>query len=148
MAIISYFYTKIKVWYNIVIFFSMLPQTFKIFFIGLILFLFGFNFFILPVKADDYQLSNFAKVTGYKTSGGNSTIEGTAQNILKIALLIMGILFLAFVIYAGMRWMTAQGNEELVTQSKDTLEAAIIGLAVVASAYAITTLIFQKVSGG
>lgn len=128
----------------------MFKQTSKIFFVFFALFLFSITFFIAPAKAEvnNYQLSNFAKVVDYKTAGGASNIEGIAQTVLKIALSIMGILFLAFAIYAGIRWMTAQGNEDRVTNAKDTLEAAIIGLVVVASAYAITNLIFQKISGG
>lgn len=121
----------------------MLKFTAKIFFIPLVMFLFGFNFFVFSVKAEDYQLSTFATAADYSTK--NVSVDATTQNILKIALSIMGILFLAFAIYAGMRWMTAQGNEEHVTRAKDTLEAAIIGLAIVATSYAITTLIFQKI---
>ncbi|MBI5221586.1 MAG: hypothetical protein HY979_02170 [Candidatus Magasanikbacteria bacterium] len=116
----------------------------KIFFVYLPLSVFCFNFLVCPVKAaNDYQLSTFATAADYSTK--NISIEGTTQNILKVALSIMGILFLAFALYAGIRWMTAQGNEEHVTRAKDTMEAAVIGLAIVAASYAITTLIFQKI---
>lgn len=113
-----------------------------------VFFLFVFNFQILSATAakQDYQLSTFAKATNYSTD--NSSIEGLAQKLITAALSIMGILFLAFALYAGIRWMTAQGNEDKVTTAKDTLEAAVIGLVVVASSYAITNLIFSKLGAG
>lgn len=122
----------------------MLKFIFKITFISAILFIFAGNLFILPAKANDYQLSTLASVANY--DAGNS-IESIIENVLKITLSLMGILFLAFAVFAGMRWMTAQGNEEHVTTAKDTLEAAAIGLVIVACSYAITTLIFSKLGG-
>lgn len=122
----------------------MFKFTSKLLLISATLFLFGFNFFITPAKADDYQLSTFAKAADYNTK--NVSIEATVQNILKIALSIMGILFLAFAIYAGMRWMTAQGNEEHVTRAKDTLEAAVIGLIIISISYAVTNFIFESLT--
>lgn len=125
----------------------MIKLTFKIFFLSLFLLFLTFSFSITPVKAksQDYQLSVFADASGYKTS---NSIESITQNILKITLSLMGILFFAFALYGGMRWMTAQGNEDNVTTAKNTLEAAIIGLVVVAMSYAITNLIFSKINGG
>ncbi|MCX6780439.1 MAG: hypothetical protein NT034_04680, partial [Candidatus Magasanikbacteria bacterium] len=69
------------------------------------------------------------------------------KNILKIVLSTMGLVFLGFALFAGIRWMTAQGNEEHVTTAKNTLEAAAIGLTIVALSYAITTLVFSKLNG-
>ncbi len=124
----------------------MFKITSKIIFISLATFLLGCSFFITPVQAEDYQLSNIASTTNYNTAASGS-LESGAQRALKITLSLMGLIFIGFVIYGGMRWMTAQGNEDLVTTAKDTIEAAVIGLVVVALSYAITTLIFSKISG-
>lgn len=128
----------------------MLKFFSKLFLVFSFLSLVAFNFSPLSAhaaKIDDYQLSNLAGSANYNTASSSSSIESLGQKLLKIALAIMGILFLAFALYAGMRWMTAQGNEDHVTEAKETLEAAIIGLVVVASSYAITTLIFSKIGG-
>ncbi len=124
----------------------MFKITSKILFISLATFLFGCSFFVAPVQAEDYQLSNFASTTNYNTAASGS-LESGAQRALKITLSLMGLIFIGFVIFGGMRWMTAQGNEDLVTTAKDTIEAAVIGLVVVALSYAITNLIFSKVGG-
>ena len=103
----------------------------------------GFIFIPQRVLADDYQLSNFANVAGYSTTDpSQTTLIGLSQNVIKAVLSIVGIVFLGFALYAGIRWMTAQGNEENVTKSKDTLQAAIIGMIIIALSYAITTLVF------
>jgi len=41
-------------------------------------------------------------------------------------------------VYAGFLWMTAGGVEENVTKAKSLLMQAVIGLAIVLSAYSIT----------
>ncbi len=78
------------------------------------------------------------------------TIEVIIARVIQIVLSFLGITFIILMITAGFRWMTAQGNEELVTQAQDTIRAAIIGLIVVLAAYAITYFVFKYVpfSGG
>lgn len=93
-----------------------------------------------------YQLGQFAGKAGYPT-GANVSLENKAQQIINIALSLVGILFLGMSLYAGIKWMTARGNEEHVTKAKDTLEAAIIGMVVVSISYAISNIIFQKIQG-
>lgn len=52
-----------------------------------------------------------------------------------------GTIFFVLVVYAGILWMTAAGNEEQTTKAKKILGAAVIGLIIVLSAYAITRFI-------
>jgi hypothetical protein len=115
----------------------------KIFVSVAITVLFFSVFEVSTALAANYQLSKFATVSGFDTSGSKSTLEGLSQTIIKGILSALGIVFLAFALYAGIRWMTAQGNEEHVTKAKDTLESAIIGIVIVAISYAITTLVFN-----
>jgi len=44
-------------------------------------------------------------------------------------------------VYAGLMWMTAGGNEDRIKKARQILIAAIIGLVIVLSAYAITQFI-------
>jgi hypothetical protein len=48
--------------------------------------------------------------------------------------------------YAGYLWMTARGNEQRLEKAKDTLTAAIIGLIIIAAAYAISYFVMSKIS--
>lgn len=66
------------------------------------------------------------------------TIAGTAINA---ALTLVGLIFLILMVYAGFLWMTARGEESQIEKAKGMITAAIIGLVIVLSAYAITALV-------
>ena len=79
---------------------------------------------------------HFSTAAGY-TSGGTSLPELIGE-IIQVFLGLLGVVFLGLIIYAGFRWMTAQGGEDDVKQAKQTIERAVIGLAIVLAAYAIS----------
>lgn len=56
-------------------------------------------------------------------------------------LAMVGIIFLILMIYGGFTWMLARGNEAEITKAKDMIIAAIVGLIIVLSAYAITSFL-------
>lgn len=60
--------------------------------------------------------------------------------ILGSLLAFLGIVFLVLMIYAGLQWMTARGNEQQVEKAKKTIEHTAIGLLIVVLAYALVTL--------
>lgn len=95
--------------------------------------------------AGNYGLSQTAKQAGY---GAGDTVESTVDRVVFTLLSLLAIIFFLLVTYAGLRWMTAQGNEETVAEAKNTLEAAVIGLIVVTAAYAITSFIFRTIDSG
>jgi amino acid transporter len=66
--------------------------------------------------------------------------------IITSVLSLMGVIFLALMIYAGFKWMTARGEEEKVTDAKETLTRAIIGLIIVLAAYAISYFVVSSLS--
>lgn len=61
--------------------------------------------------------------------------------VIKILLSVVGVIFLILAIYGGFKWMKAQGNEQEVTAARDIIVNAVIGLAIVMAAYAITAFI-------
>ncbi len=84
------------------------------------------------------------KVNAFRTqvnTTDNNFIQTKAGQIIGTVLSFVGVLFLILMIYAGITWMTAQGNETQVTKAKDQLINAIIGLVIIFAAYAITTFI-------
>lgn len=62
-------------------------------------------------------------------------------NLLAVVLGFTGTIFFILVVYAGLMWMTAVGNEESIKKAQSILKTAIIGLIIVLSAYAITKFI-------
>ena len=71
--------------------------------------------------------------------------EEIIGNLIGTTLSIIGVIFFILMVYAGFKWMTARGNEEGVKEAQKTIIAAIIGLVVVLSAYAITNFVFTSV---
>lgn len=67
--------------------------------------------------------------------GGVAVTEVTG--LLNFALSFVGVVALVFVIYAGFLWMMAGEDEEAVGKSKQMMIAALVGVAVILSAFAI-----------
>ena len=59
-------------------------------------------------------------------------------NILKLVLGLLGTIFVILVVYGGILWMTAGGNEEQLKKAQGVIKNAVIGLTIVLGAYAIT----------
>ena len=72
------------------------------------------------------------------TSATPQTVVG---RVLQQAISLVGIIFFALILWAGFLWMTSAGNEQRVDEAKQILLAAVIGLIIVAAAYAITRFV-------
>lgn len=103
------------------------------------------------VQAADYGL----KATLNATQGalptnikGATSLPELAGVIVNVALSLLGIVFFALMLYAGITWMKAMGSSEDVTKAKDIMQAAIIGLIIVGAAYAITSFVFSSLGQG
>lgn len=79
--------------------------------------------------------------------GLESDVNNTIGTVIKGLLGAVGTIFFGLTIYAGILWMTAAGNEEQVTKATDIVKAAIIGLFITMSAYAITVFVGSKLGG-
>lgn len=87
----------------------------------------------------DSLLTQTAKGSGYKVSGITDTsLSESVGKYIKVILSLVGTIFLVLTIYAGFLWMTASGSEEQVSKSISILRSAIIGLAIITSAYSLT----------
>lgn len=99
-------------------------------------------FFATPVGAQ-YGLQETGKRAGYNLS---TTGTSMIQTVISTALSLVAIAFLGLAIYAGLRWMTAKGNEERVTHAKDILEAAIVGFIIIVLSYGLSRFIFNRLT--
>lgn len=88
------------------------------------------------VKAFTTQMSSYQSGTFLQTKVGQA---------IGIVLSFVGVLFLILMIYAGILWMTSQGNEQQVAKAKGMLVNGIIGLIIVFAAYTITSFIGSEV---
>ena len=107
---------------------------------------------IIAVALLGFPLIAMAANTGWKSSVGNlagyvggtgleSDLASPIGTMIQMALVLVGMIFLTLTVYAGFLWMTASGNETKVEKAQKILVAAVIGLVIVSSAYAITYFI-------
>lgn len=69
------------------------------------------------------------------------------STIVSAVLGVLGTIFFVLVVYAGVKWMLARGDEGEIEKSKEIIKAAVIGLVVTLAAYALTYFIGSKFGG-
>jgi type IV secretory pathway VirB2 component (pilin) len=100
-------------------------------------------FTAVPVHAQ-YGLQQTAQKTPYNNS--KTDFFGIIEKVIAGALATVAFIFFGLALYAGIRWMTARGDESLVEKAKNTLRSAIIGLVVMLAAYALTKFVFTQLN--
>lgn len=91
-------------------------------------------------EAHNAALDTVAQKTGIE----KTDVQSFFSKLVTLALGVSGLVFLAFMIYAGFKWMTARGNEEDITKARNTIIASIIGIALLVGAFAITNFINEQ----
>lgn len=72
---------------------------------------------------------------------GTLDIPKLIGELLSTVLGFTGTLFFILVVWSGLLWMTAGGSQENIKKAQDILKAAVVGLIIVLSAYAITKFV-------
>jgi hypothetical protein len=60
---------------------------------------------------------------------------------IGVALLIAGILVFVYLVWGGIQWITSGGDKAKTEEARARISAALIGLAIVAAAWAVMRLI-------
>ncbi|HPW44596.1 MAG TPA: hypothetical protein PLX67_02710 [bacterium] len=106
-----------------------------------VVYLFGFYFLPIIARADNFGLDRAANSAGLKTEG---TLAEKSGQIIGSLLSLVGVIFLILMVYGGITWMTASGNDKSVEKAKGTISRAAIGLIIVILAYAITLFVINR----
>src|SRR3989338_10574490 len=101
--------------------------------------------------------TNYAADTGLTTTAGEafgttwiganaslSTFIG--KNIIQPIFGLVGLGFFVLAVYAGVLWMTAQGDPKKVDKAKDILVSATIGLVIIVASYVLTNAVLNSVT--
>lgn len=78
------------------------------------------------------------------TPSDNDDIRIIVARLIRAVLGLLGIIALVIIIAAGFRWMTANGDEEKVTESRRQLTNAVIGLIIILASFAIATFVINQ----
>lgn len=92
------------------------------------------------------RASQYFRDTRSQAGAGDVGLETIIGKVIQGALSLAGVVFVILAVYAGYRWMTAEGDSDKITKAKDTLTAAIIGLAITLAAYAISIFVITKIT--
>jgi cytochrome bd-type quinol oxidase subunit 2 len=120
-------------------------KKFRYLFILILLFSFLFSSgMVLANSAKDgfkNSLNETAKETGHNTDITTGSVFAITGKVINASLSIIGVLFLGLMIYGGIIWMIARGNEQNTEKAKKIIRNSIIGLIIVFAAYAITAFV-------
>ncbi|MBU1348624.1 pilin [Patescibacteria group bacterium] len=75
---------------------------------------------------------------------GSGDIRQTAARIINVALGFLGIIAVVIVLLGGFKYMISGGNEEKTSEAKKLIVSGIIGLAIILSAWAITSFVISR----
>ncbi len=83
------------------------------------------------------QLNAAAKTSNLGTKDPRETVT----RIINYALGLLGMIFVAYIVYSGFLWMTAGGDEKKIEDAQRHIRNGIIGLVIVLAAYSIMLLV-------
>lgn len=107
-------------------------------------------FLILGVASSLFFSTSFAyaqfglKDTATRAQYSEGDIYSTLSTVISTVLVVIGVVFLTIMVYAGLRWMTARGNEAFIDKAKEAMFGAVMGLILVSVSYALSAFIFNR----
>ena len=108
--------------------------------------------------------TNYDKIQGYESTDPAVTAVDSASairtesgmsganlptvvgNIIKIILGLTGTIALIFIIWGGVKWMISKGDSSKIADARKLMVAGVIGLAIIAAAYAISDFVIKQIS--
>lgn len=90
------------------------------------------------------SLINTGDLSGY----ANKTLPEAVGNVILTAISILGVVFIILIVYAGFKWMLAQGEEQKTKEALSLITNSIIGLIIVLAAYAISYFVVNALKSG
>ena len=96
--------------------------------------------------AQDLGSGMLGEVGGAASIKGQTSLPLLIGNLVRVAIGMLGIVFLILTVYAGFLYLTARGEEEKVTHAKETLQRGVIGLIIISAAYAIATFVLNALA--
>ncbi|MFB6181287.1 MAG: hypothetical protein ABEJ24_00100 [Candidatus Magasanikbacteria bacterium] len=100
---------------------------------------------IAQKKPDATDATGFAKNVATGAEVPNYGVPEVAGLVFNVVMSAVGIIFLILMIYGGITWMTARGDEQQIESARTTVFRAIVGILVVVGSYAIVNFFFNVV---
>lgn len=72
---------------------------------------------------------------------GDLTVGGIISGLIKVLVIVAAVLFFFWLVLGGIKWITSGGDKNKTEEARQQITAALVGLVVVFSAWAIAQLI-------
>ena len=112
------------------------------------------GFLILPLNVRAESTDAEQKLTDLKARAAtelNQFPTTNPQQIIGYAIsalmMFMGAIMFALVVYAGIIWMTAQGNTEKISKAKNIMIWSALGITVMLASYVLVNFVFKTLQG-
>lgn len=100
-----------------------------------------FAFWFQPAMASSFDSLNIVE------ENASVSLAEFIQRLLTVFFGLLAVILVAILIYAGYQYMTSQGDPEKVQKATRTIRNAIIGLLIIAAAFAIAQFILRLIFG-
>lgn len=74
------------------------------------------------------------------------SLPAAIGSIISMVLAFTGLILLIIMVYSGILWLTAGGNEDQVSDAKARIKNAVIGMAIALSAFIITNFVVSALT--
>ena len=95
---------------------------------------------LTPVYAAETIKLNPEANTGF-TGLTTLSVPGIISGAISLILIVVAVVFFFILVLGGLKWVTSGGDEKKVGAARAQITNALIGLAIVFSAWAITNLL-------
>lgn len=92
-------------------------------------------------------LGTAAQTAGYGGPLGQSALPQLVGSVINAVLGLSGLVLVVLLVYGGILYLTAAGNDEQVKTAKKTMQNAVIGIAIVMASYAVSVFVVSQLSG-
>ncbi len=96
-------------------------------------------------RANEGGLNKVGQTAYDQTGPPAKSLQMIVLTIIRIFLGMLGIIFLVLIVLAGVKYMTASGNEEKAKEAVSQIRHAVIGLLIILVSYSITVFISNQV---
>ncbi len=87
-----------------------------------------------------------ADIQGQLDDTGGVTLPVLIGNIIQVVLSVLGIVFLILIIFAGFKWLTAQGDPKKTQEATKMLTQAVIGIIIIIGAFALADFVIDSLA--
>lgn len=107
-------------------------------------------FFSAPVFAKKTLGDAFTQLNPVAERAGieEKEVEPIIGRAVKGGLVAVGVIFFVLMVYAGITWMNARGDEGQAEKAQKTIVAATVGIVLVVGSYAMTNLVVDRLIKG